>query len=456
MKRYIREGVENLKGISFQMPGHKQRHFEEPFDYITHDVTETHGTDNLLDPKECIRESERELERIFGTKRSYYMVNGSSGSLIVAINAATVPGDTILVQRNCHKSVFNAAIISRLNLKYFDANYDEEDNLITDADPAEIERQLIADKNIKCVVVTSPNYFGVVSDIKKIAEVVHKHGAVLVVDEAHGAHFQYSGYKEHSAVCQGADLVIHSPHKTLPALTQTSMLHLCSDRVSEKKVMKSIVLFTTTSPSYVFTQNMEAAADFMEREGKRLIYQNIEYIDKMEKDLKDKVVFYKSKGNFFKDPMKVLFRIPGMIGFDIVRSLYFDYNIRVEMADFYYVLCIATVMNTKEDYEKLTKALLEIAKGDKKFITLPKYKKIVPNVELKAYEAFYKHTKEVLLKDSVGKISAKIVAPYPPGVPLLVPGELITQDIVDVICEYKEFNAKIVGLEDEMLEVIDE
>ena len=126
------------------------------------------------------------------------------------------------------------------------------------------------------------------------------------------------------------------------------------------------------------------------------------------------------------------------------------------MADFYYVLCIATVMNTKEDYEKLTKALLEIAKGDKKFITLPKYKKIVPNVELKAYEAFYKHTKEMPLKDSVGKISAKIVAPYPPGVPLLVPGELITQDIVDVICEYKEFNAKIVGLEDEMLEVIDE
>ncbi len=456
MKRYIREGVEALKGISFQMPGHKQRKFEDDFDFIKHDVTETWTTDNLLNPQGCIRESEREMERIFETKRSYYMVNGSSGSLICAIAAATKPGDRILVQRNCHKSVFNAAVIARLKLSYFHANYDKKENLITDADPKVIEKALEENGDISCVVITSPNYFGVTSRVKEIADIVHAHGAVLIVDEAHGPHLPFSAYREKSALFQDADLVIHSPHKTLPALTQTSLLHLVSNRIDEKRLMKTIILFTTTSPSYIFTQNMEGALDFMETRGGELLSANEGYIKEMEDKLKGKVIFYKPSNGVFKEPMKVLFRIPGLTGFEIVRSLYFDYNIRVEMADFYYVLAIATVMNTKEDYEILTRALAEISENARKEIDLPKFEEKNPEKEMEAYEAFHKKSLRLPYEKTEGRVAASIVAPYPPGVPILIPGELVDREIIETLGEYLKYGAHIVGIEDGMMEVIDE
>lgn len=442
--------------VFFHMPGHKGKNTLINWgDYIPFiDTTETEGMDNLLDPRGIIQESQELAAKVFGAKYTQYAVNGSTGSIYIALATITKPGDKILVQRNCHKAVYNAMILNRLNPVYMYPNYNEEYHVMTGLDPKEIDEILSEDDEIKVVVITYPNYYGVCSDLETIANIVHKHNRILMVDEAHGPHMTFSERLPKSALECGADIVIHSTHKTMASFTQTSMIHVGTDRVDLNKLRDRFQLYTTTSPSYLFTASNEIATAYMDtEEAKKKLEWNIDKCEETIKRLNSiaRVFVFTGDENdktiFAKDNTKILFRIDGMKGSQVKKQLYAKYNIRLEMTDYYYALALTSLMNEEEDYERLIAAVEDLAKtGPYEDITPVSIKMPTPEVIMPIYEAYHSSKKQVELKYSIGKISATSIIPYPPGVPLVVPGEEITQELYDQITFLMENGIEIVGL----------
>ncbi|MCQ4923937.1 aminotransferase class I/II-fold pyridoxal phosphate-dependent enzyme [Tissierella carlieri] len=442
--------------VFFHMPGHKGKNTLINWgDYIPFiDTTETEGMDNLLDPRGIIQESQELAAKVFGAKYTQYAVNGSTGSIYIALATITKPGDKILVQRNCHKAVYNAMILNRLNPIYMYPNYNEEYHVMTGLDPKDIDDILTEDEEIKAVVITYPNYYGVCSDLETIAKIVHKHNRILMVDEAHGPHMTFSERLPKPALECGADIVIHSTHKTMASFTQTSMIHVGTDRVDLNKLRDRFQLYTTTSPSYLFTASNEIATAYMDSmEARKKLEWNI---DKCEETIKrlnaiDRVFVFTGDENdktiFAKDNTKILFRIDGMKGSQVKKQLYAKYNIRLEMTDYYYALALTSFMNEEEDYEKLIAAVEDLAKtATHDDITPVSIKLPTPEVIMPIYEAYHGNKKQRELKYSIGKISATSIIPYPPGVPLVVPGEEITQELYEQITFLMENGIEIVGL----------
>ena len=458
MKTPVFDGLKSLmeeNSVSFHMPGHKGKNtLIEWGKYIPYiDTTEVEGLDNLLEPRGIIKESQELAAEVYGAKATIYGVNGSTGSIYIALSAITKPGDKVLIQRNCHKAVYNAMILNRLNPIYMYPNYNEEHNVLTGLYPEEIEEILQNNQDIKAVVMTYPNYYGVCSDLEKIAEIVHKYNKVLMVDEAHGPHMSFSDKLPISALEAGADIVIHSTHKTLPSFTQTSMIHVGTDRIDLNKLRDRFALYTTTSPSYLFTASNEIAAAYMDGEGRERLDWSVDKVNEVIERLQkiDRVFVF--TGDDFdstikaKDNTKILFKIDGIKGSKVKKILRTDHNIRLEMSDYYYGLILTSLMNDEEDYEKLIKAIEEIA------ATAP-YEEInsvsiempTPQVVMNLAAAYYGKKELVDLESAIGRVSAASIIPYPPGIPLIVPGEMITRELYDHIIMTMENGLEIVGL----------
>ena len=458
MKTPVFDGLKSLmeeNSVSFHMPGHKGKNtLIEWGKYIPYiDTTEVEGLDNLLEPRGIIKESQELAAEVYGAKATIYGVNGSTGSIYIALSAITKPGDKVLIQRNCHKAVYNAMILNRLNPIYMYPNYNEEHNVLTGLYPEEIEEILQNNQDIKAVVLTYPNYYGVCSDLEKIAEIVHKYNKVLMVDEAHGPHMSFSDKLPISALEAGADIVRHSTHKTLPSFTQTSMIHVGTDRIDLNKLRDRFALYTTTSPSYLFTASNEIAAAYMDGEGRERLDWSVDKVNEVIERLQkiDRVFVF--TGDDFdstikaKDNTKILFKIDGIKGSKVKKILRTDHNIRLEMSDYYYGLILTSLMNDEEDYEKLIKAIEEIA------ATAP-YEEInsvsidmpTPQVVMNLAAAYYGKKELVDLESAIGRVSAASIIPYPPGIPLIVPGEMITRELYDHIIMTMENGLEIVGL----------
>lgn len=458
MKTPVFDALKNLMeehSVSFHMPGHKGKNTLIQWgDYIPYiDTTETEGLDNLLEPRGIIQESQELAAKVFGSKATYYAVNGSTGSIYIALATITKPGSKVLIQRNCHKAVYNALILNRLNPVYIYPNYNENYNVLTGLYPEDIDEALENDKEIKAVVMTYPNYYGVCSDLKRIADIVHKHNRVLMVDEAHGPHMSFSDKLPMSALEAGADIVIHSTHKTLPSFTQTSMIHVGSDRIDLNKLRDRFQLYTTTSPSYLFTTSNEIATAYMDGEGRERLDWSIGKISEVIERLQaiDRVNIFIGDSDdetiFAKDNTKILLSIDGIKGSVVKRRLRKEYNIRLEMSDYYYALILTSLMNDEEDYEKLIAAIEDLVKNspyeelNKVSINMP-----TPKIVLNPAGAYYSKKTQVELKDAIGKIAAGPIIPYPPGIPLIVPGEEITKEIYDYILFLMDSEIEIVGL----------
>jgi lysine decarboxylase len=459
MKTPVFDALKSLKeenSVSFHMPGHKGKNTLINWgDYIPAiDTTEVEGMDNLLEPRGIIQESQEYASKVFGAKATYYSVNGSTGSNYIALATITKPGDKVLVQRNCHKSIYNALILNRIKPVYMFPNYNENYNVLTGIDPDDIDSILTEQPDIKAVVMTYPNYYGVCSDIKRIVEIVHKHGKVLMVDEAHGSHMSFSDKLPLSALQAGADIVIHSTHKTLPSFTQTSLIHVGSDRIDLNKLRDRYQLYTTTSPSYLFTLSNEIAAAYMDsEEGKNRLEWSIEKCEEIVKRLNaiDRVEVFTGdptdKTIHAKDVTKILISIDGIKGSKIKKRLKSEYNIRLEMADYYYALILTSLMNDEQDYEKVVAAVEDMAKTSAyEEINYVNIKMPDPKIIITPAEAYYSKKQQVTLKEAIGKIAAAPIIPYPPGIPLIVPGEKFTQEIYDHILFLMENGLEIVGL----------
>lgn len=448
---------EKLKNgyTSFHTPGHKGRN--ALIDWSKYmpmiDTTEIEGMDNLLDPEGIIKDSQDLANKVYNTKATYYSVNGSTGSIYISLSTITKAGDKILMQRNCHKAVYNGIILNRLEPVYINPNYNEKHNITTGINLNELEKKLKEHKDIKAVIITYPDYYGICSDIERIAEIVHRYDAILMVDEAHGSHFIFSKSLPKSSIELGADIVVQSIHKTLPSLTQTSLIHVCSDRVDLDGLRRNYQLYTTTSPSYLFIASCEAAIAYMDK-NRHNLDQHIEKIRDLInrlQSIKGVYIFTNDKDDetiYDKDISKILLTIDGYSGKDLLDILHKDFFIDMEMADPLYVLALTSIMNGEYDYYKLYDAIKTIAKESgnrnrKKLINI----KSIPKEEIKLtpYLAYHMDIENIKLEKSLGRISASTIIPYPPGIPLIVPGEIITEEIINYISYLNDLNIAISG-----------
>lgn len=449
--------------VRFHFPGHKGR---SPFpnalkDVYDIDITETYGTDNLQDPTGVIKESLDKIARVYGAKECMFSVNGTTGGIHIAIATVTNPGDKVLIARSCHQSVYNALILNGLEVEYLYPDFDIEGATTLGVSYDTVAKGIEEHPEATCVMLLNPNFYGNAEDLGSIADLVHRHGMILLVDEAHGSHLNFTGGNlPKSALECGADIVIDSSHKTLPSLTQTSLILVGSDRVDHDKFMEMVRLYQTSSPSYLFMASLELAAAYMDSpEGRHRLEENLRDLKEVREKIRgiEGVHLYGVEDSRTYDFTKLLFRVEGLTGIQLSDELYHKHNIILEMADMNYGLAITSLMNSREDLEKLHRALECIAEGcrfhEKTFLPLetelPKNERV-----LSLKDAFYQKKEKISIREAVGKISASIITPYPPGIPLVVPGERISEETMTFILRLKEKGLKIVGMTEEQIYIL--
>ncbi|AFS77190.1 arginine decarboxylase SpeA [Gottschalkia acidurici 9a] len=423
------------------------------------DVTEVEGTDNLHLPTAMIKSSQELAAKTFKAKKTFYSVNGTTGGIYAAITSQVKPGEKILIQRDCHRSVHNALVLGRIDHDYMYPVYDSKCNILTGINPDDIEKKLKEDSEIKAIVITYPSYYGVCSDIEKICKIAHRYNKLLIVDEAHGSHLGFSERLPKSSIEAGADIVIQSTHKTLPAFTQSSMVHVGTDRVDIEKLEKMMSIYQTTSPSYLLLSSIDYAVGYMDvygREKLNVILDKIQEVTIYLERLQKVKIFNKNDivhNNFHDfDNTKLLFNVEGITGKKLEEILRRDYHIQLEMSDYYYGLALTSILDENSDLEKLALAIEDISKKDEytnKDLAIKEFndiRNINPKIVMSLYEAFYNNKISVQLKESIGKISGDFIIPYPPGIPILAPGEIVTKEIVEYIEKLIENNVQILGL----------
>ena len=452
MRKYIEESVDKYKDdYAFGMPAHKGKKY---FDLdIKRDLTEFLDTDNLLNPQGAIKKSQEEVSEIFSSKYSFYIPNGSSGAINIAISTLAKRRDNILVQRNTHKSVMNSIIINDLNPIYINTKYDEENALFLGIELENL-KNILEENSIQLAIFVSPNYYGGILKLKEIVRLCHSHNVYVIIDEAHGSHLYFSHMKEFCANFSGADIVINSTHKTIPSLTQTALLHVNNDRVDVDKLKKVINIYTTTSPSYLFLISQEEGIDYMVKEGYKKLEILRKELDKISKDTG--IMSYNINDSTIAsyDTMKFLFRLPILSGIEIVKKFHLEYNIRLEMGDLYYALAIFSPLTEICELRKFIDVILSLRNGEYKKIAklkFPTSERIISPRKAFDSPSIYKN-----LKDSCGMISANNVAFYPPGIPIISYGERITKEIIDIILNNLDEGIEVVGINQGKIEVVDE
>ena len=466
----------------FHMPGHKRLQlggikgetarsgmdFPNPF-FV--DITEVEGFDNLHHAQGILKQSMEWAARVYGADRTWYLINGSTCGILASVCGCTRPGGHILMSRNCHKAAYHAAYINHLRTSYVYPQDLPGLGIQGGILPEDVEKALEEHRDIQAVFIVSPTYDGVVSDVSKIADIVHRKGIPLIVDEAHGAHFRFGKWFPDSALDMGADAVIQSVHKTLPSLTQTALLHIKGNYVNSRNIERYLSIFQSSSPSYVFMASIENSIFVMDRmQRERDSVQMKEYEAHL-MDLRRRLASMKNLrlvdrdivgmgGVWDLDVSKIVVSTRGtaLSGADLSSILREKYHLEMEMCGADYVTAITTVFDSPEGLQRLGDSLEEI---DADVTGTPGSREDGPAVygmraqaQCCLREAMESPSRPVLLKESEGQISAEFVYLYPPGIPILAPGENIARNILDVIEEYIKKGLPIQGPEDESLETL--
>lgn len=529
----------------YHMPGHKRQKWGElPEAMFKTDITEIEGFDNLHQPEGILLELQREAAGLYGSEECYYLVNGSTCGILSALSGAVLFGGRILMARNCHKSAYHAAYLRHLKISYLYPHYLETYGIADAVTSEQVRSALEAESDIQAVLIVSPTYEGRIADISRIAGIVHERGIPLIVDEAHGAHLGLAeGFPPNS--CQaGADLVIHSVHKTLPSLTQTALLHVNGNLVDRDRLCRFLHIYQTSSPSYLLMAGIDNALEYVRQQGGTAFRQFRERYDTMMEALSVcSCLKFLSGDNREQDTGKLVISVrhAGITGKQLSDILLKEYHLQTEMSSGDYALAMFTVNDSEEAYRRMTEALLEIDSRVKEqnidesfagwhedspeiyrteFLTkdalskkvlvkkalikqalvrkASKKKPLVRKASVKKLlvrkasekkflvrkvsgkkllvtsflqeargqfvldkrpaaeeemrepiplaEAWDMESEEVALKDSVGKHAAEFVNLYPPGVPLLVPGERMTEGLYQEILRDLEAELTVQGI----------
>lgn len=469
----------------FHMPGHKRNvDFVEKRVPCEIDITEISGFDDLHHARGLIKSAQDRAARVFGAEESHYLVNGSTVGILSAIMGCTSRDDKILMARNCHKAAYNAVELNGLVPVYIYPGFYTEAELNGPIAPEDVEEILAQESDIRAIVITSPTYDGVVSDVKKIAELAHEREIPLIVDEAHGAHFGFHPYFPQNANASGADVVIHSIHKTLPSLTQTALLHMNGKLVNRKRIEKYLHILQSSSPSYVLMAGMDACISILEE--KRDVWFS-EYVEKLARTRKElgklerlKLVEPQSIRGSEKtigyDCSKIIISVKdaGITSRELADILRERFHLELEMTAGSYVLAMTSVADTEEGLVRLVKGLSEIDRNieglrlrtklskreiaygkileeqeeKSSIFALPRLKMCYTNSEMEELSA-QQGTKKRSWMESVGCISAEYAYIYPPGIPIIVPGEKISCEAVELMLRYEKIGFSVEGPEEE-------
>lgn len=438
LKLYSESGV-----YPFHIPGHKRNPMLcdgiMPYEI---DLTEIDGFDNLHNAEGCILEVQNLAEKLYNVKKAFLLVNGATGGILSAVRAMTNRGDKVLVARNSHKSVYNALELCGLTPKYIVPKVDKEFGINCSITPSQAEKAIMENPDAKLLIITSPTYEGAVSDIKEISRIAHLHNVSVLVDEAHGAHFPFSKSFPSEAVASGADAAVASLHKTLPSLTQTALL-LTSNESLINSFAENLAIFETSSPSYIFMSAIEKCLEFCENASAfdEYIKRLNSFNEKCKSLKKIKVLCYgndevKNHRFFDFDISKITVSVRGLDinGTQLAEILRNDFKIEPEMVCSDYVLLISTVCDTDEGFARLINALQIIdSKCSVKELNACRYSITMPKIAVKPCECSGKDGEFCLLEHSIDKISLEYVWAYPPGIPIIAKGEIITQDIANII-----------------------
>lgn len=453
----------------FHMPGHKRNTFLEEKSPYSYDITEIDGFDNLHDAEGILLEGMKKAAKLFQTKNTYYLVNGSTCGLLSAISAVTNPNDTILVARNSHKAVYNAVMLRGLTPIYLYPDMIPEYNIAGVIQPESVEAAFRENDSIKAVVITSPTYDGIVSDIESIAKIVHQHNSILIVDEAHGAHFPFCESFPKSALYLGADLVIQSVHKTLPSLTQTALLHRASDRVDENKLHKYLSIYQSSSPSYVLMASIERCMEFLQSSEEvfksymvrvKTFYEEVAKLKNIVilKDLNIPQIYKKDDTKII-----ILAKQEEISGVWLYDRLLKDFNIQPEMVTKDYVTCLSSVCDTQEGFDRLRDALLKLDHMIDEKVRETSIERKVNHASkdflhnemvIRPSEVDEYTYKKKSLSECVNEVAAEYIYLYPPGIPIVVPGERITEKLLERLSEYQNAGLALKGMQDASAKVL--
>ena len=490
----------------FHMPGHKRAALDFPNPWSV-DITEIDGFDNLHHASGILAGLQEEAADLFGAQKSFCLVNGSTCGLLAAVSACVKPGGKLLMSRNCHKSVYHAVYLRNITPIYLMPKMTDF-GIMGSLSPAAVEAALTEQPDIEAVLVVSPTYDGVVSDIKSIAAIAHAHGIPLIVDEAHGAHLPLAerctvfakapssatpdspvscdsstGFRRFpaSALRCGADVVIQSLHKTLPAFTQTALLHLNSDLVEESVIRRFLGIYQSSSPSYLLMASMDRCMQILRNEGAHLFTdfrRNLDAFYRRCEALQSVQVFRGTDPAVYDwDDSKLLISatVLSLSGQELYDILLHQYHLQLEMAAGHYALALTSLMDRPEGFERLSAALLELEQqyralgqtsasrsvdtakplsdGDidhASNMLPPCYGSTwyrIPQQKLTIAQAL-QPGRTVKLADAVGAVSLEYLYLYPPGIPLLAPGEVIDETLLGHIVQIKNAGLTLEGLAD--------
>ncbi len=460
------------KVISFHTPGHKNgnsidkrlRSFTGKNMYYF-DVTVFPEVDSLHDPTGPIKKAQELMAQAYGVQQSFFLVNGSSMGNISMFLSACKPGDSVIVSRGSHKSVMGGIILAGVWPIWVQPKIDQNLDIIFDSSPEQIEEALARYPEAKAVFITSPNYNGITSDLFKIAEICHQRGKILLVDEAHGPHLKFHKDLPVSAVEVGADMCVQSTHKILSALSQGSVLHFNSDLIDVNRVKKVVSMLQTTSPNYLILASLDLARLQALTQGEAMLEkviraanfgrQQINKLNNVSCLTRQQIQQY----GYDLDATKLTINVTrtGLSGYQIEDILSNEYNIQVDCADIFNLIAIMGIGSDKKDVQALVNALKDIElkyKGHQQNWGL-QIPSLATEMVMMPRDVFLSaKTKRVPLNKSAGQIAAQTLTPYPPGIPVLIPGERITKEIGEYLMDMSAKDIRISGQESETLRTV--
>lgn len=455
LEAYVKQGVYPL-----HMPGHKRN--GELASYLERlgaelDVTELPGLDDLHDPQGMLSDAMARTARLYGSERSFFLVNGSTGGLLAGIRAATKPGDTVLVARNCHKAIYHGLELCGLTPVFLPLPTIEGFSCAASLPPSIVEDALRMHPKAALLILTSPSYEGVISDVEALCRIAHQKGIPVLVDEAHGAHLGLSPSFPKGAVSLGADLVVQSFHKTLPSLTQTGVLHVNGERVSAGELRRQLGIFQTSSPSYLLLASIDSCTRLLEEKGKALFEAWSRRLSDFEKKLAGapsiEILGYGGRkalpSVYTLDPSKLVIRRrdAALSGVDLMKKLEEDYHIQLEMALESYAVAMTGMGDSDETLCALADALCDLeqtyevneAKAGRKVET------VLPSAVFPLGEAVRMPWKLLQAEKAAEAVSGEYIWAYPPGIPLIIPGERMSAEFLWGLEQLERAGVHLVG-----------
>ncbi len=464
----LEEHMQN-RVVRFDVPGHKGgRGNQELANFLGErcvqiDVNSMKNLDNLCHPVSVLKDAQNLAAEAFGAANAFFMVNGATSASQAMILSVCKSGDKLIMPRNVHRSAINALVLCGAVPVYVDPDENKNLGIPLGMSIESVETAILENPDAKAVLVNNPTYYGICPDIRRIAKLAHDHNMLLLADEAHGTHFYFGENLPCSAMAADADMAAVSIHKTGGSLTQSAML-LCGARVNADYVRQVINLTQTTSASYLLMVSLDIARRNLALNGREMYRKTVQYVDYAREEINRIGGYYVygqelCNGNSFYDfdrtKLSIHTRNTGLAGIEVYDLLQSEYGIQIEFGDIGNILAIVTAGDRALEIERLISALSEIKRlygGDPTGMLQSEY--LAPNVVLPPQQAFYAEKKAVLLSQSVGEICSEFVMCYPPGIPILAPGERITSDIVNYIQYAKEKGCSLTGPQDMKMETL--